>query len=176
MLPIAPAMMRVQTKGTMPAPESILSVMVEGLQVDIDAAMRIETRYFVELVCSQVAKNMIGTLWFQLNEIKAGIGRPKGIEASNTQKVGVLGAGMMGAGIAYSSASKGLYVVLKDLTLESAEKGKAYSQNILDKRVKKKRLNDSKRDQILSSIKATDTAEDLKDCDLIIEALSLIHI
>lgn len=171
MLPIAPAMMRVQTKGTMPAPESILAVMVESLQVDIDTAMRIETRYFVELVCSQVAKNMIGTLWFQLNEIKAGASRPQGIEQSKTKKVGVLGAGMMGAGIAYSSALKGVEVVLKDITLESAEKGKAYSQAILDKRVKKKRLNEEKRDAILNSIKATANAEDLKGCDLIIEAV-----
>jgi len=171
MLPIAPAMMRVQTKGTMPAPESILSVMVEGLQVDIDTAMRIETRYFVELVCSQVAKNMIGTLWFQLNEIKAGASRPNRIEKTKTQKVGVLGAGMMGAGIAYSAALKGIDVVLKDVTLESAEKGRAYAQTILDKKVKKKRLNEAKRDVILNSIKATANAEDLKGCDLIIEAV-----
>ncbi|MFT7185405.1 MAG: 3-hydroxyacyl-CoA dehydrogenase/enoyl-CoA hydratase/3-hydroxybutyryl-CoA epimerase [Pseudohongiellaceae bacterium] len=171
MLPIAPAMMRVQTKGTMPAPESILSVMVESLNVDIDTAMRIETRYFVELVCSQVAKNMIGTLWFQLNEIKAGASRPKNIEKFKTKQVGVLGAGMMGAGIAYSSALKGINVILKDVALESAEKGKLYSQAILDKKVKKKRLTEAKRDSILSAIKATANAEDLKGCDLIIEAV-----
>jgi 3-hydroxyacyl-CoA dehydrogenase/enoyl-CoA hydratase/3-hydroxybutyryl-CoA epimerase len=171
MLPIAPAMMRLQTKGTMPAPESILAVMVESLQVDIDTAMRIETRYFVELVCSQVAKNMIGTLWFQLNEIKAGASRPQSIERSKTNKVGVLGAGMMGAGIAFSSALKGIDVVLKDVSLESAEKGKSYSQAILDKKVKKKRLTDAKRDTILNSIKATANVEDLKGCDLIIEAV-----
>ncbi len=171
MLPIAPAMMRVQTKGTMPAPESILSVMVEGLQVDIDSAMRIETRYFVELVCSQVAKNMIGTLWFQLNEIKAGASRPDNIEKSKVQKVGVLGAGMMGAGIAFSSASKGIDVVLKDVSLENAEKGKAYSQTLLDKKVKKKRLSAEKRDAVLNSIQASADAEDLKGCDLIIEAV-----
>mgnify|MGYP000320629105 FL=1 len=171
MLPIAPAMMRVQTKGTMPAPESILSVMVEGLQVDIDSAMRIETRYFVDLVCSQIAKNMIGTLWFQLNEIKAGAGRPKNIENAKAKKIGVLGAGMMGAGIAYSSASKGIEVVLKDVSIENAEKGKAYSQTLLDKKVKKKRLSAEKRDKVLSAIQATDDVLDLKDCDLIIEAV-----
>ena len=171
MLPIAPAMMRVQTKGTMPAPESILSVMVESLQVDFDTAMRIETRYFVELVCSQVAKNMIGTLWFQLNEIKAGASRPDDIKKSSAQKVGVLGAGMMGAGIAYSAAVKGVNVILKDVTLESAEKGKAYSQSILDKKVKKKRLAEAKRDDVLNLIKPTASAEDLEGCDLIIEAV-----
>jgi 3-hydroxyacyl-CoA dehydrogenase/enoyl-CoA hydratase/3-hydroxybutyryl-CoA epimerase len=171
MLPIAPAMMRAKTKGTMPAPESIISVMVEGLQVDIDSAMRIETRYFVELVCSQVAKNMIGTFWYQLNEIKAGAARPDGIEYSKVNKVGVLGAGMMGAGIAYSSAVKGIEVVLKDVSLESAEKGKAYSQTLLDKKVKRKRLSSDKRDIALNAIHPTDQAANLAGCDLIVEAV-----
>ncbi|TNC83011.1 MAG: 3-hydroxyacyl-CoA dehydrogenase [Oleiphilus sp.] len=171
MLPIAPAMMRDKTKGTLPAPESILSVMVESLQVDIDSAMRIETRYFVELVCGQVSKNMIGTFWYQLNEIKAGAARPKGVEPSKVAKVGILGAGMMGAGIAYSSACKGIEVVLKDVSVENAEKGKAYSQKLLDKKVSKKRLSAEQRDATLARILATDKAEDLAGCDLIIEAV-----
>lgn len=171
MLPIAPAMMREKTKGTMPAPESILSVMVESLQVDVDSAMRIETRYFVELVCSQVAKNMIGTFWYQLNEIKAGAARPGGVEASKVSKVGILGAGMMGAGIAYSSAAKGIEVVLKDVSVENAEKGKEYSRKILDKKVKKGRLSSDKRDAAMNAILATDNAQDLKGCDLVIEAV-----
>lgn len=171
MLPIAPAMMRDKTKGTMPAPESILCVMVESLQVDVDTAMRIESRYFVELVCSQVAKNMIGTFWYQLNEIKAGAARPDGVEATKVSKVGILGAGMMGAGIAYSSAAKGIDVVLKDVSLENAEKGKEYSQKLLDKRVKKGRLSADKRDATLSAILPTANAADLKGCDLVIEAV-----
>ncbi|KZY31159.1 3-hydroxyacyl-CoA dehydrogenase [Oleiphilus sp. HI0072] len=171
MLPIAPAMMREKTKGTMPAPESILSVMVESLQVDVDSAMRIETRYFVELVCSKVAKNMIGTFWYQLNEIKAGAARPDGVEASKVSKVGILGAGMMGAGIAYSSAAKGIEVVLKDVSVENAEKGKEYSRKILDKKVKKGRLSSDKRDAAMNAILATDNAQDLKGCDLVIEAV-----
>ena len=171
MLPIAPAMLKAQTKGTLPAPESILSVMVESLQVDIDSAMRIESRYFVELVCGQVAKNMIGTFWFQLNEIKAGARRPKGVEPSKVTKLGVLGAGMMGAGIAYSSACKGIEVVLKDVSLENAEKGKAYSENLLNKKVSKKRMTAEERDAILNAITATGNAEELAGCDLIIEAV-----
>jgi len=171
MLPIAPAMMRAQTKGTLPAPEAILSVMVEGLQVDIDSAMRIETRYFVELVCGQVSKNMIGTFWYQLNEIKAGAARPKGVERNKFGKIGILGAGMMGAGIAYSSAAKGLEVVLKDVSQENADKGKAYSENLLNKKVKKGRLTTEKRDKTLNAILATDSAEDLKGCELVIEAV-----
>lgn len=171
MLPIAPAMMRAKTKGTLPAPESILSVMVESLQVDIDSAMRIESRYFIELVCGQVSKNMIGTFWFQLNEIKAGAARPKGVEPSKVKKVGILGAGMMGAGIAYSSANKGLEVVLKDISIENSERGRAYSEKLLDKKVQKKRLTKDKRDATLSLIKASDDYADLKGCDLIIEAV-----
>jgi len=171
MLPIAPAMIRAKTKGTLPAPESILAVMVEGLEVDIDTAMRIESRYFVELVCSQVAKNMIGTFWYQMNEIKAGAARPKNIERKKVTKLGVLGAGMMGAGIAYSSALKGIEVVLKDVSLESAEKGKAYSQNIVDKKLSKGHLSQDKRNALLNAILPTDKAEDLAGCDLVIEAV-----
>ena len=171
MLPIAPTLIRAKTKGTLPAPESILAVMVEGLQVDIDTAMRIESRYFVELVCSQVAKNMIGTFWYQMNEIKAGAARPKNIERKKVNKLGVLGAGMMGAGIAYSSAMKGINVVLKDVSLEGAEKGKAYSENIVNKKVKQGRLSQDKADALLSAILATDNAQHLAGCDLVIEAV-----
>ncbi len=171
MLPIAPAMMRAQTKGTLPAPESILAVMVESLQVDMDAAMRIESRYFVELVCGQVSKNMIGTFWYQLNEIKAGAARPKGVDQATFTKVGILGAGMMGAGIAYSAACKGIDVVLKDVSIENAEKGKAYSENLLEKKVKKGRLSSDQRDHTLNRIFPTDKAEDLQGCELVIEAV-----
>lgn len=171
MLPIAPAMMRAKTKGTLPAPESILSVMVESLQVDIDSAMRIESRYFVELVCGQVSKNMIGTFWFQLNEIKAGAARPKEVAASKISKVGILGAGMMGAGIAYSSASRGIQVVLKDTTVENSERGKAYSKKLLDKKVSKKYMTTEQRDAVLATIKTSDNYQDLTGCDLVIEAV-----
>ncbi|KZX73300.1 3-hydroxyacyl-CoA dehydrogenase, partial [Oleiphilus sp. HI0009] len=171
MLPIAPAMMRDKTKGVLPAPEAILSVMVESLQVDIDSAMRIETRYFVELVCGQVSKNMINTFWYQLNEINGGAARPEGVEKTKFKKLGVLGAGMMGAGIAYSASTRGIEVVLKDVSQESAEKGKEYSQNILDKKVKKGRLSADKRDATLARIHPTADAADLEGCDIIIEAV-----
>lgn len=171
MLPIAPSLIRAKTKGTLPAPESILAVMVEGLQVDIDTAMRIESRYFVELACGQVSKNMIGTFWFQLNEIKAGAARPKNIEHKKVKKVGILGAGMMGAGIAYSSAAKGIDVILKDVSQENADKGKAYSENIVNKKLKQGRITTEKADALLGAILATDKAEDLAGCDLVIEAV-----
>lgn len=105
-LAIAPAMLKQKTKGCYPAPERILSAAVEGAQVDFDNGSLIETRYFAELVIGQVAKNMTGTFWFQLNAIKAGGSRPEGVEKETFRKVGVLGAGMMGAGIAYSTDRK----------------------------------------------------------------------
>ena len=170
-LAIAPAMLRDKTKGCYPAPEAIMAAAVEGAQVDIDTALTIESRYFTYLATGQVAKNMIGTFWHGLNAIKAGASRPKDIAKWQATKVGVLGAGMMGAGIAYSTASKGIAVVLKDVSQENADKGKAYSQKLLDKKVSQGRMTAEKRDQVLSLITATANAEDLKGCDLIIEAV-----
>ena len=170
-LAIAPAMLRDKTKGCYPAPEAIMSAAVEGAQVDVDTALTIESRYFTYLATGQVAKNMIGTFWHGLNAIKAGASRPKDIAKWQATKVGVLGAGMMGAGIAYSTATKGIAVILKDVSQENADKGKAYSQKLLDKRVSQGRMTAEKRDQVLSLITATANAEDLKGCDLIIEAV-----
>jgi 3-hydroxyacyl-CoA dehydrogenase/enoyl-CoA hydratase/3-hydroxybutyryl-CoA epimerase len=171
MLLIAPAILRGKTKGVFPAPEAIMAAAVEGAQVDFETATRIESRYFVKLVLSQVAKNMIGTFWFQLNELNAGASRPQGIDKHKTKKVGILGAGMMGAGIAYASATCGIEVVLKDISLEAAEKGKGYTEKLLAKRVQKGRMAREKMDSILSLITPTMNAEDLQGCDLIIEAV-----
>ena len=171
MLAIAPAMLRDKTKGCYPAPEAIMAAAVEGAQVDVDTALTIESRYFTYLATGQVSKNMIGTFWHGMNAIKAGASRPKDIAKWQASKVGVLGAGMMGAGIAYSTAIKGVPVVLKDVSVENAEKGKAYSQKLLDKKVSQGRMTAEKRDQVLSLITATASAEDLKGCDLIIEAV-----
>ena len=171
MLAIAPAMLRDKTKGCYPAPEAIMAAAVEGAQVDVDTALTIESRYFTYLATGQISKNMIGTFWHGLNAIKSGASRPKDIAKWKATKVGVLGAGMMGAGIAYVTASKGIQVVLKDVTLENAEKGKAYSQKLLDKKVSQGRLTAEKRDQVLSLITATANAADLQGCDLIIEAV-----
>lgn len=171
MLAIAPAMLRDKTKGCYPAPEAIMAAAVEGAQVDVDTALTIESRYFTYLATGQISKNMIGTFWHGLNAIKAGASRPKDVAKWQASKVGVLGAGMMGAGIAYSTAIKGIPVVLKDVSVENAEKGKAYSQKLLDKKVSQGRMTTEKRDQVLSLITATASAEDLKGCDLIIEAV-----
>jgi 3-hydroxyacyl-CoA dehydrogenase/enoyl-CoA hydratase/3-hydroxybutyryl-CoA epimerase len=148
-----------------------LAAAVEGAQVGFDQACTIESRYFVELTTGQVSKNMIVTFWFQLNEIKAGGSRPDNIPAYTTKKVGVLGAGMMGAGIAYSSAIRGIEVVLKDISQEAADKGKAYSEALLKKRVSRKQMTEEKMQSVLSLITATAEASDLDGCDLIIEAV-----
>ncbi|WP_180183817.1 3-hydroxyacyl-CoA dehydrogenase NAD-binding domain-containing protein [Acinetobacter sp. YH01020] len=170
-LAIAPAILRDKTKGCYPAPEAIMAAAVEGAQVDVDTALTIESRYFTYLATGQISKNMIGTFWHGLNAIKSGASRPKDVAKWQATKVGILGAGMMGAGIAYATASKGIAVVLKDVSLEAAEKGKAYSQKLLDKKVSQGRLSAEKRDQVLGLIHATANAADLQGCDLIIEAV-----
>ena len=171
MLAIAPSMANAKTQGNYPAARNILSSIYEGGIVDFDTGCRIESRYFAELVVSQVSKNMIGTLWFQLNGINKGKSRPAGIEKSKTQKLGILGAGMMGAGIAYVSAKVGMQVVLLDTTQEAADKGKAYSTNLLDKDVKKGRMLPADKEAFLARIQATTKYEDLAGCDLVIEAV-----
>jgi len=120
---------------------------------------------------SPVAKNMISTFFFQLNKINAGASRPEGIEKNLTRKLGILGAGMMGQGIAYVSAMAGIEVVLKDVSQEAADKGKAYTEMLLNKRISRGRMDQSKADGILALINATDNDEDLRGCDLIIEAV-----
>ena len=171
MLAIAPAMLRDKTKGCYPAPEAIMAAAVEGAQVDVDTALTIESRYFTYLATGQISKNMIGTFWHGLNAIKSGASRPKDVAKWQATKVGILGAGMMGADIAYATASKGIAVVLKDVSVEAAEKGKAYSQKLLDKKVSQGHLSAEKRDQVLGLIHATADAVDLQGCDLIIEAV-----
>ncbi len=170
-LAIAPAMLKQKTKGCYPAPERILSAAVEGAQVDFDNGSLIETRYFAELVIGQVAKNMTGTFWFQLNAVNAGESRPAGVEKETFRKVGVLGAGMMGAGIAYSTATRGLEVVLKDVSTENAERGKAYSEKLLAKKVSRGRMTEAQKAEVLDRITATGSADDLEGCDLVIEAV-----
>jgi 3-hydroxyacyl-CoA dehydrogenase / enoyl-CoA hydratase / 3-hydroxybutyryl-CoA epimerase len=171
MLQIAPAMLREKTRGNYPAPEAILCAMVEGAQVDFDTALAIEGRYFTKLATGQVAKNMIGTFFFQMQEISAGKSRPRDTAKWKASKVGILGAGMMGAGIAWSNATRGVSCVLKDVSMEQAEKGKAYSAKLLEKRVKQGRMAAEQAASTLGLIQPTATASDLAGCDLVIEAV-----
>jgi 3-hydroxyacyl-CoA dehydrogenase / enoyl-CoA hydratase / 3-hydroxybutyryl-CoA epimerase len=171
MLPAASAMLFQKTRGLLPAPAKILDVAASALRVDFDTAMRIESRNFTALAQTAVAKNMITTFFFQMNQVNGGASRPKNIEPQLTKKVGVLGAGMMGQGIAYVSAMAGIEVVLKDISQEAADKGKAYTEKLLQKRIAKGRMTEEKAQAVLGLIKATANNEDLTGCDLIIEAV-----
>ncbi len=171
MISVAPAMISQKSFGNYPAPQAILNVMVEGSMVDFDTASRIESRYFTQLATGQTAKNMINAFWYQLNEIKNGRSRPAGIDGTETRKVGILGAGMMGHGIAYVSALAGMDVVLKDVTREMAKAGKDKAGKLIEDRVRKGRLDEEAGRAALDRILATEDASDLAGCDLIIEAV-----
>lgn len=168
---IAPAMANQKSHGNYPAITHILSSVFEGCLTDIDNGLKIESRYFVACALSDVSKNMINTLWTQLNNIKKGQSRPEGFERSKVSKVGILGAGMMGAGIAYVSAKAGMEVVLLDTSIEGAEKGKNYSAKLLDKAISRGRSTAEKKQALLDKIKTTVSYDDLEGCDLIIEAV-----
>ncbi len=171
-LPAFPANLRKQTKGALyKAPRAIMSAAIEGSQVDFETATRIESRYLVELIVGQQFKNMTQAFFFDLGAINAGKSRPEGIAPTKAEKVAVLGAGMMGAGIAYVSAKAGMQVVLKDVSLEAAQKGKAYSQTIVDKAVARGRLTQEKADALLALITPTDNYADLEGCDFVVEAV-----
>ena len=171
MLPVAPAMLKKQTRGRYPAPEAILACMVEGLQVDVPTALRIESRYLAQLITGPNARAMINTFFFNMNAIKSGQSRPGKAPRYKPARVGLLGAGMMGAGIAYVQARKGIATVLKDLSQEKADAGKAHSAKLTQASVTKGRLSEAARDALLAQIQPTAQAADLTGCDLIIEAV-----
>jgi len=165
------AMLREKTMGNYPAPIAIMSCVYEGTNSAFDAGLKLESRHFASLAADNVAHNMVRTLFFSMGDANKLKRRPKEVEKSEFTKVGILGAGMMGAGIAYSTAMAGLEVVLLDSTLEAAEKGKGYSEFLLNKGVSRKRVTEEKRDKILSQITATTDYADLAGCELVIEAV-----
>ena len=165
------AMIMDKTKGNYPAPIEILSCVYEGLQVNMDRAIAVEVRHFVKVATSKEAKNLIGVMFLGKNEADKGASRPKDVPKTEVKKLGILGAGFMGSGIAYVSAMAGIEVVLKDVSLEGAEKGKDYSRALVQKGIDRGKTTKEKGDQLLSLIHASDKAEDLKGCDLIIEAV-----
>ncbi|MFD7227821.1 3-hydroxyacyl-CoA dehydrogenase NAD-binding domain-containing protein [Streptomyces sp. NPDC059881] len=171
-LPAFPANLKKQLNGApYPAPRNILAAAVEGSQVDFETAQIIEARYFTELLTGQTAKNMIQAFFFDLQAVNSGANRPKGIEPREVRKVAVLGAGMMGAGIAYSCAKAGIEVVLKDVNADAAERGKAYSEKLLDKALSRGRTTEAKRAELLARITPTADPADLAGCDAVIEAV-----
>ncbi|MBS9532348.1 enoyl-CoA hydratase/isomerase family protein [Mycobacterium sp. M1] len=171
-LPAFPAILKKQLKGApMPAPRAIMDAAVEGAAVDFDTASRIESRYFTKLVTGNVAKNMIQAFFFDLQHINGGGSRPEGIAQVPIKKIAVLGAGMMGAGIAYVSAKAGYDVVLKDVSLEAAQRGKGYSEKLEAKALSRGKTTEEKSAALLARITPAADPADLKGVDFVIEAV-----
>jgi 3-hydroxyacyl-CoA dehydrogenase / enoyl-CoA hydratase / 3-hydroxybutyryl-CoA epimerase len=169
--PPANAIYRRETNDNYPAAKAILTSVYEGLQLPMDLALRVESRYFAKILRSPEAAAMIRSLFISMGELNKGARRPAGIPASTIKKVGVVGAGFMGAGIAYVSASAGLQVVLIDRDQDAADKGKAYSHKLLTDQITKGRAKTADRDALLERITATTDYAALKGCDLVIEAV-----
>jgi len=171
-LPAFPANLRKQIKGAnYPAPHHIMAAAVEGAQVDFDSAIEIEGRYFVDLASGQVSKNMIQAFFFDLQQVNGPRGRSADVETFKAKKVVVLGAGMMGAAIAYVCAKAGIEVVLKDVSQEAADRGKGYSARLVEKGVSRGKTTQEKGDALLALITATDDPSKAQDADLVIEAV-----
>jgi 3-hydroxyacyl-CoA dehydrogenase/enoyl-CoA hydratase/3-hydroxybutyryl-CoA epimerase len=173
-LVVAPAMLAAKTRGLYPAPEAILAAMVEGAAVDFDTALRIESRYLARLMVGQVTKNMVTAFFFNLNAIKSGASRGASKEEVppwRPQKVGILGAGMMGSGIAHANAVRGIPCVLKDTTAERAQAGRAKACALIEAAAAKGKLEASAAARMQQAIVATDRLQDLSGCDLVIEAV-----
>ena len=165
------AMLRKQTYGNYPAQLNIMKAVYEGMQVPFDAALRIETRYFLKTMMSPQAKGMIRTLFLSLQELGKGSGRPANVPHYDVKKVAVLGAGMMGAGIAYVQAMAGIETVLIDQSQEAADKGKGYAEGLVKKAVSRGKLTQEKGDAILALIHPTADYSNVKGSDLVVEAV-----
>jgi len=168
---IAPSMASARSFGNYPAITHILSCVFEGGVVGFDAALEIESRYFAACAMSQESRNLIGTLWYQLQAIERGASRPAGHTPHRVERLGILGAGMMGAGIAYAAARAGIDVILLDTSADTALRGRQHSQDLLDKAVRQGRSTPAQRDALLARITPSVRFEDLAGCDLVIEAV-----
>jgi 3-hydroxyacyl-CoA dehydrogenase/enoyl-CoA hydratase/3-hydroxybutyryl-CoA epimerase len=165
------ALLAKNTKHNYPAPIAAQSAMFEGCSTSFDDGLKIESQYFGSLLCGPVARNMMRSLFVNKQKADKLARRPEGIEKSKVSKLGILGAGMMGAGIAYVSAKAGMNVVLLDTSIENAERGKAYSEGLLKKALERGRTTQEKADALLSLIHPTTSYHDLDGCDLVIEAV-----
>jgi 3-hydroxyacyl-CoA dehydrogenase/enoyl-CoA hydratase/3-hydroxybutyryl-CoA epimerase len=167
----ASAMVNGKTMGAYPAPKALLSAVYEGALVPFDTALKIEARWFTKILLNPSSSAMIRTLFLNKEALEKGANRPAAVEDQRVRKLGVLGAGMMGAGIAYVSANAGIEVVLIDQKQESADKGKAHAEGLLDKGVARKKVTAEQKEAVLGRITATTDYAALKGCDLIVEAV-----
>ena len=167
----ASAMVHGRTQGVYPAAKALLSAVYEGALVPFDTALKIEARWFTNVLMDPSSSAMIRSLFINKEALEKGAVRPAGVEDQSVKKVGILGAGMMGAGIAYVSANAGIDVVLIDQKQEAADNGKAYSEGILDKGIKRKKVSEDKKKAVLGRILASTDYRDLDGCDLIVEAV-----
>ncbi len=165
------AQLTIGYKDNYPAPKAILNTLVEGSKVDFDTACRIESRYFTQLLLSKEAKNMMKAFWYDFNAIKSGANRPKGIGKFRPKRIGIIGAGRMGSGIAFNGVMRGLEVVLKDVSKGIADRGKDFSEKKLSHLVKQGQLTESAKKELLAKITTTEAFEDFKTCDLVIECV-----
>jgi 3-hydroxyacyl-CoA dehydrogenase / enoyl-CoA hydratase / 3-hydroxybutyryl-CoA epimerase len=169
--PAANAIYRRETQDNYPAAYAILEAVYQGLQLPMDLALRVESRWFAKILRSKEAAAMIRTLFISMQELNKGARRPKSEPATSLKRIGVVGAGFMGAGIAYVSALAGLDVVLVDRDTETAERGKAYSHKLMSDQIMKGRAKSADRDALLAGITASADYRSLSDCDLVIEAV-----
>jgi len=165
------AMLHAKTYGNYPAQKNILSCVYEGTQLPIDAALRVETRYFINTQQRPEAKAMIRSLFLSTQALSKGASRPAGFDKYDLNKVAVIGAGLMGAGIAYEQARAGIETILVDISMENAEKGKDYARKLVDKAVSRKKLTVEKGEALLARIHPTDNYDDFKGADLVVEAV-----
>ncbi len=176
-LPVAEVVQRLaaglfrDTRGNFPAPQAILNTLAEGSKVDFDTACKIESRYFTKLLLSRASRNMTKAFWFDYNAIKEGQMRPKGFGKFRPKKVGVIGAGVMGSGIALSCLLHDMKVVLKDISKAIAERGRDFVEQRLEERVQAGRLSQDKRDLLLKRIITTDSSQTFAECDIVLEAV-----
>ena len=171
LFPPANAIYRRETQDNYPGARAIMKCVYEGMLLPFDTALKVESRYFAEVLRSTEASMMIRTLFMSMQELNKGARRPAGVGKLAVNKIGVIGAGLMGAGIAYVSAKAGIDVVLIDRDQASADKGKAHSEALEDKAISKKRSTPEKKEAILSRIGATDDYSKLSDVDMVIEAV-----
>ena len=167
----ASSSLRKMSYGNYPAQNAILSALYEGIQVPIDAGLRIEARQMTKVIMDPVSQNMVRSLFVNMQALNKGARRPKDFEKYNVKKIGILGAGLMGAGIAYVTAKAGIEVVLIDQNQEGAEKGKDYSVKLLDKALSRKKTTEEKKENLLKLITPTTDYALLKGADIIIEAV-----